>query len=97
MNACIKATSTSNTQAFTAFPGDIDAAIRAYEPGGLRRARELYVRSKEVSKALVYSNMTVTMPTNSNPPETLKIQAGQWVRARSMLVIPMEIRLAALP
>jgi len=47
--------SSNNKQAFIAHPGDIDAAIKAYEPGGLQRARDLYLRSKEVSKPLVYS------------------------------------------
>ena len=32
---------------------DIDAAIRAYEPGGKLRARQLYQRSKEVSRELL--------------------------------------------
>ena len=42
--------------AFSKYPGkdNIDNAIRAYEPGGLQRARELYLRSKEVSRPLVY-------------------------------------------
>ena len=42
--------------AFSKYPGkeNIDQAIRAYEPGGLQRARDLYLRSKEVSRPLVY-------------------------------------------
>lgn len=33
----------------------IDDSIRAYAPGGAKRARDLYLRSKEVSRPLVYS------------------------------------------
>ncbi len=36
-------------------PAALDAALRAYAPAGLRRARELYQRSKEVSRPLRYS------------------------------------------
>lgn len=35
-------------------PEKLDAAIRAYEPGGLQRARDLYLRSKEVSRPVAY-------------------------------------------
>lgn len=41
-------------QAFAENSGDIDAAIRAYKPGGERRAKELYYRSKEASRPVVY-------------------------------------------
>jgi 2-polyprenyl-6-methoxyphenol hydroxylase-like FAD-dependent oxidoreductase len=41
-------------EALSAHPNNIDDAIRAYGPGGLQRARDLYQRSKEVSKPLVY-------------------------------------------
>ena len=40
--------------AFSANAIDIDQAIAAYAPGGLQRARELYARSKEVSRPLAY-------------------------------------------
>jgi 2-polyprenyl-6-methoxyphenol hydroxylase-like FAD-dependent oxidoreductase len=40
--------------AFSANPTNIDRAIAAYAPGGVQRARELYVRSKQVSAPLVY-------------------------------------------
>ena len=41
--------------AFTAHPGDVDAAIRAYSPGGAERARELYLRSLEASRPFRYA------------------------------------------
>jgi len=43
-------------EAFTRHPGpaNIDDAIKAYESGGLRRARELYMRSIEVSLPVKY-------------------------------------------
>ena len=40
--------------ALSAHPDSLDDAIRAYGPGGAQRARELYARSKEVSRPLVY-------------------------------------------
>ena len=40
--------------AFSAHPSDVDRAIAAYAPGGVQRASDLYARSKEVSRALVY-------------------------------------------
>jgi 2-polyprenyl-6-methoxyphenol hydroxylase-like FAD-dependent oxidoreductase len=40
--------------AFSANPSTIDDAIAAYAPGGEQRARDLYARSKEVSRSLVY-------------------------------------------
>lgn len=39
---------------FSANPSSIDHAIAAYAPGGEQRARDLYARSKEVSRLLVY-------------------------------------------
>jgi 2-polyprenyl-6-methoxyphenol hydroxylase-like FAD-dependent oxidoreductase len=40
--------------AFHEHPANVDDAIAAYAPGGQRRARELYARSKDVSRPLVY-------------------------------------------
>ncbi len=40
--------------AFSAHASDIDQAIAAYTPGGLQRARDLYARSREVSRPLEY-------------------------------------------
>ena len=37
-----------------AHPHSLDDALRAYGPGGAQRAKELYLRSKEVSRPLVY-------------------------------------------
>lgn len=44
-------------EAFRANPGvdNIDRAIAAYAPGGVQRARDLYERSREVSRSLVYN------------------------------------------
>jgi hypothetical protein len=39
---------------FSANPSSIDHAIAAYAPGGEQRARDLYARSKEVCRSLVY-------------------------------------------
>ncbi len=33
----------------------LDDAVKAYGPGGAQRARELYLRSKEVGRPLVYA------------------------------------------
>jgi 2-polyprenyl-6-methoxyphenol hydroxylase-like FAD-dependent oxidoreductase len=41
-------------EAFSANKHNIDDAIRAYAVGGRQRARDLYLRSKEVSRPLVY-------------------------------------------
>lgn len=41
-------------EALSAHPSSLDDAIRAYGPGGAQRARDLYRRSKEVSRPLVY-------------------------------------------
>ena len=41
-------------EAFSAHPDSLDDAIRAYGMGGVQRAKELYLRSKEVSRPLVY-------------------------------------------
>ena len=51
-------------EAFSKYPGkdNIDHAIRAYEPGGLQRAKDLYLRSKEVSRPLVYRPGRVVDP-----------------------------------
>jgi 2-polyprenyl-6-methoxyphenol hydroxylase-like FAD-dependent oxidoreductase len=40
--------------AFSENASHIDRAIASYEPGGLQRASDLYARSKEVSRPLVY-------------------------------------------
>lgn len=40
--------------AFIDHPANIDQAIAAYDPAGRQRARDLYARSKEVSRPLVY-------------------------------------------
>jgi 2-polyprenyl-6-methoxyphenol hydroxylase-like FAD-dependent oxidoreductase len=40
--------------ALSAHPSDIDRAIAAYAPDGVQRASDLYARSKEVSRPLVY-------------------------------------------
>jgi 2-polyprenyl-6-methoxyphenol hydroxylase-like FAD-dependent oxidoreductase len=40
--------------AFYEHPANVDDAVAAYAPGGQQRARELYARSKEVSRPLVY-------------------------------------------
>jgi 2-polyprenyl-6-methoxyphenol hydroxylase-like FAD-dependent oxidoreductase len=44
-------------EAFGAHPGVglVDRAIGAYAPGGARRARELYARTKEVSRPIAYA------------------------------------------
>jgi|GEM_PF-4394952 len=41
-------------QAFSGNPSNMDQAIAAYAPGGVQRAHDLYARSKEVSRPLVY-------------------------------------------
>jgi 2-polyprenyl-6-methoxyphenol hydroxylase-like FAD-dependent oxidoreductase len=42
-------------EAFGKYGSAIDQAIGAYAPGGLKRAKDLCARSKEVSKPLVYT------------------------------------------